>query len=470
MVPKIHAKGCSFRGAAQYLLHDKGRATTNDRVDWTATHNLATDDADVAWRVMAATAMNSDRLKQQAGVKNTGRKSKDSVLHFTLSWHPDESEEITREEMLRAAKGALEAIGANDRQVLFVSHSDEPQTHIHCLVNRVSPTDGRMLPSSNERLNLSKWAQEYEQGRGQVFCEQRVINNAARDRGEYTRGEKDQARHIHEMEVANDNHPDFERVRREQRRLDAAQGAQTRKLAASHRGQWDELTQRHRGALATTRAQSEQKIEPAKNAVRERYRKQWTQRFHERQADLRDFERGEKTKLGRLRNALRAIDFKAIVAAGERRSALKDAFGVFASKGARMQARQAAQDGLDAALAHRQARDEKQASKSIRDDCDRRIGEQRALFHAERHSLIFKQSLEHSADRGAWKTRNKDRRQAYENLREQGVEKHRPTDPSGKQRFSADDAMKDAIEDFKRRSTNPDKARDNDRDQDGRER
>ena len=34
MVPKIHARGRSFKGAAAYLLHDKNRAKSADRVAW----------------------------------------------------------------------------------------------------------------------------------------------------------------------------------------------------------------------------------------------------------------------------------------------------------------------------------------------------------------------------------------------------------------------------------------------------
>ncbi|MCI0658386.1 MAG: relaxase/mobilization nuclease domain-containing protein, partial [Acidobacteria bacterium] len=83
MVPKLHAKGTSFKGAAAYLLHDKGRAKTAQRVAWVEMRNLITDDPHVAWRVMAATAMDQDRLKELAGVKNTGRKSSASVLHLT---------------------------------------------------------------------------------------------------------------------------------------------------------------------------------------------------------------------------------------------------------------------------------------------------------------------------------------------------------------------------------------------------
>jgi len=111
MVPKLHPKGSSFKGAAAYLLHDKGRASSAERLAWVETRNLATNEPEVAWRVMAATAMDQARLKEAAGIKKTGRKSKKSVLHFSLSWHEEEGELLSREEMLRAASGAIAALG-----------------------------------------------------------------------------------------------------------------------------------------------------------------------------------------------------------------------------------------------------------------------------------------------------------------------------------------------------------------------
>jgi hypothetical protein len=79
MVPAITEGGRSFKGAAAYYLHDKrqpGEAErmTGDRVGWTETVNLATDDAERAWRMMVHTAMMQGELKAASGEKATGRK------------------------------------------------------------------------------------------------------------------------------------------------------------------------------------------------------------------------------------------------------------------------------------------------------------------------------------------------------------------------------------------------------------
>jgi hypothetical protein len=189
MVPKIHAKGSSFKGAAAYLLHDKDRADTAERVVWVETINLATRNPETAWRVMAATAMDAARLKEQAGVKKTGRQSKDSVLHVSLAWSPDQTP--GRADMTTFAYRALAALKAEDRQAMIICHSDEKHPHVHLLINRVSPTDGRLLSSSKEKAALAALALAYEKEGGTIYCKQREANAESREQGEFVRGEKD---------------------------------------------------------------------------------------------------------------------------------------------------------------------------------------------------------------------------------------------------------------------------------------
>ena len=79
MVPNVATGGHSFNGALRYYLHDKG-AQTQDRLAWTATRNLGTDNVDTARRVMIATANRADDLKKAAGVAATGRKGTSVLL------------------------------------------------------------------------------------------------------------------------------------------------------------------------------------------------------------------------------------------------------------------------------------------------------------------------------------------------------------------------------------------------------
>ena len=101
MIPRIAAGGGNFRGAFQYYLHDKD-ATTRSRVAWTHTENLLTRDPDKAWRVMAYTAKEHERLKEASGQKTTGRKLTKPVFAFSLSWHPEQKPD--RDHMLATAR------------------------------------------------------------------------------------------------------------------------------------------------------------------------------------------------------------------------------------------------------------------------------------------------------------------------------------------------------------------------------
>lgn len=426
MIAKLHAKGASFKGLGNYILHDQDRATTSDRVAWTETRNLITKDPHKAVNVMAATAMDSDRLKRQAGVKATGRKSKNSVLHMTLSWHPDEVKGLSREEMIRAANGAIRALGADDRQALIVSHSETDHAHVHVAINRVSPEDGRLLPSSKEKLSLSRWAQEYEQERGKVLCENRVINNAARDRGEYTRGEPNKPRHIFELEAANDNKA-AERVKAEQKKLDLALSRKTRELRARQDSERTKLDLAHqqdrRDILATKKA----RIAKAEAKVRADYRQAWTERFHERQAELRDFERREEKLTGRISNAVRSIDFGAVLSGGDRKEALKQAYNVLGSSGARLEALKKAEDRRDRELELRQKAEERKAADQERAEIRSELSRAGALYTAERSSLQYRQKMERAGLAAEWKTRGEQRNAAFNQTRTiSGGREHSP--------------------------------------------
>ena len=183
MLPRM-TKGRSFKGAAYYLLHDKD-ADTDERVGWTQTLNLHTDDPDQAWRTMSRSAMQADELKRQNGIPLTGRKGQ-AVFHLSLSWHPEENPD--QEHMMDTARSALKALGLENQQALVVNHTDEPQPHIHILASRIDQKTGKIVNTSYEKLTLSRWAQTYEKDIGKkVYCDQRVENNRLRDQGEYVK-------------------------------------------------------------------------------------------------------------------------------------------------------------------------------------------------------------------------------------------------------------------------------------------
>ncbi|OIQ19302.1 MAG: hypothetical protein BM557_06245 [Flavobacterium sp. MedPE-SWcel] len=182
MIPRIADRGHSFKGAGLYYLHDK-KAKTKERVAWTHTHNIGTNDPELAIKLMAQTAMYKEQLKRNAGVASTGRKSNDKpVYSFSIAWHPEQNPQ--KDHMLDMALGALEHLGLVDHEAVVVAHSDREHPHVHVITNLVHPEHGKSLSPSYDKLKFSRWAEDYEREHGKIYCEERVINNARRRNGE----------------------------------------------------------------------------------------------------------------------------------------------------------------------------------------------------------------------------------------------------------------------------------------------
>lgn len=181
MVPREARRGQSFKGAGLYYLHDKD-ALTSERVEFTHTENVPTNDPEKAIRWMTWTAMHADGLKRESGAKNTGRPCSRPVFSFSLAWHPEEKPE--KWQMIAAARQALAVLGLTEHETLMVAHNDEAHAHLHAIVNIIHPQTGKASSLSHSRLKLSKWAERYEKEHGKIYCQQRVENNERRAKGE----------------------------------------------------------------------------------------------------------------------------------------------------------------------------------------------------------------------------------------------------------------------------------------------
>lgn len=188
MVPRITSKGKSFKGAGAYFLHDL-KAQTAERVAFTHTENMLTDDPEVALKVMAWTAQHARELKEISGQKLTGRQAENPVYTYCLAWAPDQNPDQAH--MVAFGRRSLEALGLADHEALFVAHNDTDHLHLHVIANRVHPVTGLMAKMSQDRIALSRLAQSYEQETGQVYCHARVANNEKRERGAWVKAEKE---------------------------------------------------------------------------------------------------------------------------------------------------------------------------------------------------------------------------------------------------------------------------------------
>lgn len=287
MVPKVAAKGTSFKGAGLYYLHDK-QASTTERVAFTHTENLATDDPDLALRMMAHTAINQNRIKAANGGARTGRKLTFPVYTYSLSWAP--GEQPTQEQMIEAGQQTLKELGLDGHEVLMVAHNDEPHPHIHLIVNRVHPQTGKAAALSNDHLKLSRWAEAYEREQGKIRCEQRVLNNEARRKGQFVKDRRS-LRPIH-----------FHQWRR-QRGRDAFYVRQTtaKNLAAYHAGQHQALRDRHAAQRDDLYDKKEERIRQFRAALREENRATWAALYRQQRQEKRALNVAQRTAYSRLR-------------------------------------------------------------------------------------------------------------------------------------------------------------------------
>lgn len=180
MIARDTGGGGSFHGAGLYCLHDRN-AGTDERVAFTHTENLLTDDPEKALKVMAWTAQHQADLKRAAGVKATGRKLASPVHTFVFSWA--QGEEPDAAHMVETAKSAMEALGLAEHEALYIGHDDTSHHHVHVIVNRVNPHHGKAATLSKSHLALSKWAEDYEREHG-IHCHRRIENNARRQGGQ----------------------------------------------------------------------------------------------------------------------------------------------------------------------------------------------------------------------------------------------------------------------------------------------
>ncbi|MFK4522907.1 hypothetical protein ABIF90_000888 [Bradyrhizobium japonicum] len=192
--------------------------------------------------------------QESLGGSTRGRKLTDPVYCYSLSWAP--GEEPTRDEMVKAARESLKALGMESHEALLIGHNDEPHPHIHVIVNRVNPETGIAEPLKMDYLKLSTWAEGYEKQQGKIRCEQRVENNELRRKGEFVRDWQSVRRGEYQRWQTDRVNRQVDRRIREDERLDKKHAQerdqihlardsriadQRKRFREAHRGDWRDL-------------------------------------------------------------------------------------------------------------------------------------------------------------------------------------------------------------------------------------
>lgn len=417
MVPALTDGGRSFKGAALYYLHDKRRAgeaerLTTDRVAWTQAVNLPTDNPEIAWRMMATTAMKADELKAAAGIKATGRKLTKPALAYSLAWHPDEAP--TKAEQIEAAQETLKRLGLTEHQALIVCHNDEPHPHVHVIVNRVHPTEGKAATLSKSKLILSQWAQEYEERRGKILCPKRAENNAKRQQGEHVRDTRT-PRPAFEFNRAADDGARAAFTRTEQKEKDAQIAQAGRDMHESHARQWAEIKRIYRAGKGRIYEESRTRQRDREDEVKAAFKPQWAALFAKQRGDRRAFEDREESPLGKLWNMAQTA--RELRRSGITASFLAMAWGVL-SKAERMTAFERAQEGERRALARVVSREMREVRGDVRRETKAETSRLLTSYLKQCGEIRQQQGRERAALKLAWASRNTERKAAYAALRD----------------------------------------------------
>ena len=140
----------SFASLAEYLAKGKS-GDEPERVAWSESRNLPTNDPELAGTIMRATAAQNDRVR-------------DPVYHLVLSFDP--ADQVDRATMERVADHVIAALKLQEHQILIVAHGDRAHQHMHLLVNRVHPETGRVWNRWQDRTILQQVLREEEKALG----------------------------------------------------------------------------------------------------------------------------------------------------------------------------------------------------------------------------------------------------------------------------------------------------------------
>lgn len=451
MINFVGSHGSSFKGLMAYLLHDK-EADTSDRVAWTHTRNLATDDPEQAWKIMVGTAKCQAELKAEAGIGNTGRKSSKHVMHYSLSWSREHDPDISRDEMIAAAEASMTYLGvyegeklgrdkkagkmklgkrtqfADEHQAIIVCH-DEPGSHphVHVVVNRVHAGHGVMLPDNYEKEKLSAWALDYRTAQGKEdLCPKRVVNAAKKAQGIVTSNPR-KPRHIYEQEQAIAEAEPGSRKKTLLEQLAARQKDLKVKTQAMHSGQakaMHALEDRHVAAERQVRSETAESIQDKKAEIRATHAPKIDALIERQFDEIQTFKEAQGTAAGRVRNTWEAFKTKQWMT--EIRTdpiqAMKHSFTLAFDSGMQLKDIKNHHARELGELRGQRTADERAAGRDIRSDADTRLEDLRQEFKEQRNDLILEQGMDQAKLKAEWKQLDHDR-QAVE--AEDGLSKDR---------------------------------------------
>ncbi|MFC3170460.1 relaxase/mobilization nuclease domain-containing protein, partial [Paracoccus fontiphilus] len=348
--------------------------------------------------------------KAAAGVKNTGRKStRGPVFAFSLAWHPSEAEGLDRAEMTRAADHALKVLALDHLQAVIIAHHDTAHPHVHVVVNRIDPTNGKATSIDGVKVKkLDAWANDYEQRRGQIVSPNR-------------------AKKYDQIKAGQNAHPDPEKRRRyiedkKRQRAEAQQRpAQQRTTEqrppsrgqilkdlsdaqkAQHKQDWKDWGAKAKDSRKAIYDRADMARAAALEAFKQATRKDWAQHFKAERDRARAFESRERSFSGIVQNALAAAKQQFREGPQGGRGLLGQTFANVLDGAARRQAFSQAQE-MTARQFREQMKARRDAALTALDDEKRRaLIRQSALIDKAKADMIERHNQEREKMREAWR-------------------------------------------------------------------
>lgn len=318
MTPVEIGQGKSFKGLAAYLLHDprlegEQARTTTERVGWVQSYNLDGAGGEGAWRLMAATALSANELKEAAGIKK-GKPAVNTVFHYSINFNPADrlSEEIER----LAVEGSLKALGLDDYQALAVRHTDHERSHVHVMVNLINPEngmsaaskqqDGSPSPLSNSQRKLSSWAAKFEREHRLEITEGRLANANKRAQGEDVDARR-KPRPVYDRDKKEGQDERLQWLKDRQEANAAALTTEGRQMSDRHRLEWESLKAAYEAEKRAMRKEKDRAVPRATERIKEDAKPLWQALFMRHRSELEDFRRDEQSPFGRLWHAAAVV-------------------------------------------------------------------------------------------------------------------------------------------------------------------
>jgi hypothetical protein len=452
---RTRGRGTSFKGALQYVLHDKG-ADTDERVGFIELRNLATDKPHRTWREMMALCDAADDLKKRAGVKATGRKMAKPVYAFTLNWH--EADRPDADHMRQTALSALRALGMENLQAVIVEHTDRPHRHVHVIVNLIDPDTGKAAPLSNDAHKLDRWADDYEVAQGVIRSPDRRAKFHALDNGlppprrpsQASREEWEATRRIHS-----------ERQQQRAVEIKAAYAAKVAAIKGRHRFAQQARTTEGEVLWKTNRANSKavhDRYQPFIDAIwKSRHQPQphpftaqalrnmwelheWKKLGQRQWRQRRAFDARERSFLGVIANTVR-LHF-----GRNGRPGIAGLFYLLVSGNERRRQFQNLQERNKKGLQERQAQSKRKRADVLRAARGLELARLSDEYRRSRRSMVERHAKEVAAERAQWKTVAAERQKTWADFKHEFAAREPTRDASNHSVSAREDFVRTAAQ------------------------